>query len=431
MQLQGNAQRVTIYIGEANHWQGQSLSMALLEFLKREGASGATVTRGLAGFGAHSRIHTASIVDLSADLPIKVEWVDSAETVERLLPQVRKMVNDGMITVEEVKVIQYAPGRQPDPLAQPVHNIMRTEVVTVRPATPTEQLVTLLLRRGYRSLPVVDENGRLVGIISDGDLLRRSQLLARLDLQTSLSDEQIRRQLAELQGQTRQAVDLMTQPVVTVQATDPVRRAVTLMAARALKRLPVVDADQRLVGLVSRVDVLRVLEYHQRGAESEQEPPQSGATVAELMYRDVPTVGPAARLEEIIQALEVNHRRRVVVVDDERHVLGLITDGDLLRRSRQAAYPGLLSRLRNLIAGQPEQRTLLPDAGETAAQLMTTPVITIRTSTPLREALGLMLEHQVKRLPVVDAEGRLVGLLGRASLLYGFLGSSPEGADTP
>ena len=61
MQLQGTAQRVTVYIGEANRWQGQSLYMTLLEFLKREGTSGATVTRGLAGFGAHSRIHTATI----------------------------------------------------------------------------------------------------------------------------------------------------------------------------------------------------------------------------------------------------------------------------------------------------------------------------------------------------------------------------------
>jgi CBS domain-containing protein len=185
------------------------------------------------------------------------------------------------------------------------------------------------------------------------------------------------------------------------------------------------------VGLVSRVDVLRALEYHQRGQESDQEPPQSGTTVAELMYADVPTVGAEAKLEEIIRALEANHRRRVVVVDAERHVLGLITDGDLLRRSRQASHPGLLRRLRNLIAGQPEETGVLPDAGETAAQLMTTPVITIRTGTRLSEALRLMIEHQIKRLPVVDAEGRLVGLLGRASLLHGFLGESPEDAGTP
>jgi PII-like signaling protein len=164
MQLQGKALRVTIYIGESDHYQGKSLYMALLQLLKREGASGATVVRGLAGFGARSRIHTATILDLSTDLPIRVEWVDQTEVVERLLLQVRQMVDDGLITVEEVDVVQYAPGRQPDPLDQLVQDIMRTEVVTVVPNTSVAAIVTLLLQRGYRSLPVVDGNGRPQGI---------------------------------------------------------------------------------------------------------------------------------------------------------------------------------------------------------------------------------------------------------------------------
>ncbi len=115
MQIQGKAYRVSVYIGEDDHTQGKPLYMAILEYLKREGAAGATVVRGLAGFGAHSQIHTANIITLSADLPIKVEWVDVAERVERLLPQVRQMVNDGLITVDEVEVVQYAAGRWPNP----------------------------------------------------------------------------------------------------------------------------------------------------------------------------------------------------------------------------------------------------------------------------------------------------------------------------
>jgi CBS domain-containing protein len=424
MQLQGQAQRVTVYIGEGDHYHGQSLYMALLEFLKREGAAGATVTRGLAGFGAHSRIHTATIIDLSADLPIRVEWVDTAATVERLLPDVRKMVNDGMIMVDEVNVVQYAPGRQPDPLAQPVHNIMRTEVLTVQPETPIAQVVTLLLERGYRSLPVVANDGRLLGIITDGDLLRRANLRARLDLQTELSTADLQRQLTELQTQAKRAADVMTEPVITVKAGDAVRQAVALMAQHSLKRLPVVDPHGRLVGLISRVDVLRAVEYHQNGFAQGPELPHTGATVADLMYTDVPTVRPDAQLEEIVRALEASRRRRAVVVDADRHVLGIITDGDLLRRSQRAPQPTLLKRLRNLVTGKKEQPTALPDAGETAAHLMSTPVVTVQPDTALGEALRLMLVHQIKRLPVVDADGRLVGMLGRASLLHGLLGES-------
>ena len=74
--MQGKAYRVTIYASEGDHYRGKPLYLALLEMLRREGASGATATRGLASFGAHSRLHTASLTDLSAALPIIIEWVD-------------------------------------------------------------------------------------------------------------------------------------------------------------------------------------------------------------------------------------------------------------------------------------------------------------------------------------------------------------------
>jgi CBS domain-containing protein len=419
MQLQGKALRVIIYIGESDRYQGKALSMALLQLLKKEGAAGATVVRGLAGFGAHSRIHTATILDLSVDLPIRLEWVDQAEVVERLLPQVRQMVNDGLITVEEIDVVQYAPGRRPDPLAQPVQDVMRTEVVTVTPKTPLTEVVTLLLQKGYRSLPVVDENGRLQGIITDGDLLRRAGLAARLDWQANLSAADWQQQLAALRVPSASAADLMTTPVITVPTTAPLRQAVQQMVAHQLKRLPVVASDNgRLIGWISRIDILRTIEYHQALTAVELEQPLTGATIADLMYRDVPTVTPQATLEEILRALEHDRRRRAVVVDAERRVLGIISDGDLLRRTQQETHPGLLARLRTLVTGQPATtESSLSGSDETAVDLMTTPVITINVDDSPEEALRVMVQQGIKRLPVVDGNGRLVGLLGRASLL--------------
>ncbi len=76
MEIVGTATKVTIYIGESDRWSQKPLYMAILEMLKSEDCAGATVLRGLAGFGAHSRIHTATIVDLSADLPLVIVWVD-------------------------------------------------------------------------------------------------------------------------------------------------------------------------------------------------------------------------------------------------------------------------------------------------------------------------------------------------------------------
>ena len=421
MQMQGKAYRVSIFIGEHNHYQGKPLYVAVLEFLRKEGATGATVMRGIAGFGAHSRIHTASIVTLSADLPIVLTWIDLPERVERLLPQLRKMVGDGLITLEEVEVVQYAPGRGPDPLGQPVSDIMRTEVATVRPDTPVAEIVSLLLGRGYRSVPVVEEDGRLAGLITDGDLLQRTGLATRLDLQTNLAPGQFQHQLAELQEHGAHASDIMTRPVTGVRQSDPIRTAVQLMADHGLKRLPVTDEAGHLVGWVSRIDILRWVEYHQHGDEPPQVAPRCGVTVAELMLPNVPTVEPQAHLDEILRALEASRRRRAVVVDSERHVLGIVTDGDLLRRSRLAQNPSLVSRLRALVSGQKPDSTPLPSADDTAADLMTVPVVTIPIDTPLPEALRLMVQHGIKRLPVVDGQGRLVGLLGRASVLNGLL----------
>lgn len=426
MQLQGKALRVNIYIGESDRHQGRPLYMALLQLLKQEGAAGATVTRGLAGFGAHSRIHTAGILDLSADLPIRLEWVDQPRLVERLLPRVRQMVDAGLITVEEVDVVQYAPGRRPDPLAQPVRDVMRADVAAIGPETPVADVVTLLLQEGYRSLPVVDPNGRLQGIITDGDLLQRAGLAARLDLQAELPAPDWQAQLAALRAQGTTAADLMTAPVIAISAEADLRRAVEQMVTHGLKRLPVVDANGRLTGWISRIDILRTLEYHQPSAETGV--PEGvvaaarGASIGELMYRDVPTVGPRATLEEVLQALERDLRRRAVVIDENHRVLGIISDGDLLRRSQQAAHPGLLARLRRLMGGPAadDPQPLLA-ATETAADLMTAPAIAIPITATPDEALRLMVQHGIKRLPVVDADGRLLGLLGRASLLRGLL----------
>lgn len=420
MQLSGDAIRVTIYIGESDRFHGINLYTAILDLLRREGASGATVMRALAGFGAHSRIRTSNIEVLSTDLPIRIEWIDLPQRVERLLPQIRQMVDDGLIIEEPVKVIQYSFGRSHNPLDQAVSRIMRDEVTTAEPDSSVAQVVTLLLERGVRSLPIVDASGKLLGILTDGDLLHRAGLATRIGVQKDLPDNQASALLAALRQSTLTAGEIMTTPVVSIRGDEAVRTAVTRMVKHDLKRLPVVSEDGRLIGMVTRIDIFRTVEQHQ-GNDSDDEAPRTGRSVEALMYADAPTVGPDASLESIVQALETSRRRRVVVIDADRRVLGIITDGDLLRRSQQKHNPGLLARIRTLLVGEPPINSVLPSAGECAADLMTAPVITVQIDTPLAAALRLMAEHAVKRLPVVDTDGRFVGLLGRASVLRGLL----------
>ena len=114
--LDGEQFLVRIFLGESDQFQHTPLARALLERLRREGFAGATVTHGVAGFGATSVIHTASLVELSSDLPVVIEVVDDEAHVERLLPMLDEMVTGGaLVTVERVRVVKYAaaPKRPP------------------------------------------------------------------------------------------------------------------------------------------------------------------------------------------------------------------------------------------------------------------------------------------------------------------------------
>jgi PII-like signaling protein len=107
MKMEGEGQLLRIFIGESDRWEGSSLHEAIVRRARELGLAGATVLRGLAGFGAHSRIHTAKILRLSADLPVVIEIVDKDERVERFLPELDRMVGEGMITLEKVRVLAY------------------------------------------------------------------------------------------------------------------------------------------------------------------------------------------------------------------------------------------------------------------------------------------------------------------------------------
>ena len=111
--LTGEQVMARVFIGESDKWHHQPLSLALLERLRREGFAGATVFHGVAGFGAHSVVHTAQILRLSQDLPVVIEVVDTAEQMDRLVPILDEMVGEGLVTMEKVRVLKYAPGTKP------------------------------------------------------------------------------------------------------------------------------------------------------------------------------------------------------------------------------------------------------------------------------------------------------------------------------
>lgn len=115
MRLDGEGQLLRIFIGEKDRWHGKPLYEAIVLLARARGLAGATVLRGIEGFGADSHLHTDRILRLSDDLPIVVEIVDHEDRITPLLPLLDEMVSEGMVTVERVRVIAYRDSRsRPD-----------------------------------------------------------------------------------------------------------------------------------------------------------------------------------------------------------------------------------------------------------------------------------------------------------------------------
>ena len=422
--LLGKAKRVRIYFNEGDLHAHQPVYVSLLALLRKEGAAGATVVRAIEGFGASGKTHTDRWVELLDRLPLTIEWIDNAQRVARLLPAIKEMVGGGLITVEDTEVVLYSahPVRDVSALLR-VSDVMSRDVVSVAPDASIRKVVECMLGKTYRAIPVVDQ-GIPVGIVTNSDLVKRGGLSMRVELLSSLSDQELQSEFARLtQGKTT-AADVMTPGPVTVHPTTSLTQLAEMMSTRRLKRLPVVDDRGLLVGMVGRFDILRttIKDYD----APKEAPPEIklalAAPAARSMRTDVPTVFPSTSLPEVVQAVISSRLNRCLIVDDGRHVLGAITDAELLERITPALRP---SALRSLVQRLPfvhpkpaELATKQHATAQLAADLRVD-VPVIDQATPLRQAIATMLDGNHKILAVVDSEKRLVGVLDRADVLHG------------
>jgi PII-like signaling protein len=107
MTIEGDALDLRIFVGEADRWEGRPLHEAILHLLLDRGMAGATVLRGIEGFGRNAHLHTSKLLRLSEDLPIVIEVIDAAERIRAVLPDLDPMIGDGLITVAPVEVVAY------------------------------------------------------------------------------------------------------------------------------------------------------------------------------------------------------------------------------------------------------------------------------------------------------------------------------------
>ena len=229
-------------------------------------------------------------------------------------------------------------------------DVMTAEVVTVAPETPVPQIVGLLLSRGISGVPVVDAEGALVGVVSEGDLLHRVELgtekrrggwRAFFTGTATLAEEYVRSHGAV-------ASDVMTRQVVSVTPATPLGEIADLMAEKRIKRVPVLDGG-KLVGIVSRANLLRAF------ASQQPDAPAPAAV-------DDKTIREALLAELGRQTWSRRAENTVVVSEGVVHLWGLVATPEELRALELAAQavPGVQSVRNHMIVLSEEPYPLFP-----------------------------------------------------------------------
>lgn len=410
-QLTGKkAKRLMIYIGESDKWRGKALHVALLETLRAQGMAGATVTRGLAGFGAHSIVHTANILTLSMDLPLIIQAIDTPEKIESVLKVIAPMVGEGLITLDDVEVVKYTHRYlNPLPADKRVADVMTRKVISLTDTMPVAQAWETMLKHLLKALPVLNKNGEVVGILTDEDLLDRAGLEQHLSIAERLDEKTLQAELNGLRASPLKVADVMTSPAITVRGDEPLSVAAARMAEHRIKRLPVLDEQGKLIGVLSRVDVLRQVVSEEAKRRAAKAPRGAARTLGDIMIPEIPTIEQDAPLADVVARFLEAGTRRLIVVNEAGQPLGLISDADAVTRVQPASQKGVLQALRG--------GKNVPDEKITASQLMSGKVLSASPDTSLTEATHLMLSQKRKWMVVVDANGKAIGLVDRQMLL--------------
>jgi CBS domain-containing protein len=423
LSLMKEAKRLRIYIGESDRWRGKALDAELLEMLRAKGMAGATVFRGLAGFGAHSHIRTARIEVLSMDLPVIVEVIDLPEKIEAILEVVYPMVREGLITIEDVQIVKYTHRfLNPLPADRLVSEVMTRDVISLNSDLPIQQAWKQMLESRVKATPVVDRSGTVVGILTDEDLLERAGIQQRLSIAIRMDAEEINQELQSLESSPLKVADVMTRPVVTVLAEETLGIATSRMVKSGLKRLPVTDNNGKLVGMLSRLDILRQVANMPLSVHPAQLPVGAIKTVEDVMSKDIPMVNQDEDLATIIEKFAKSDSHRLIVVDSQGKAIGLLSDSDVVTRVQPAKRKNILDALRQI--GKPAP------GKETAFDLMSPGPLTVPPDLPVVEAVKTMLGKSRKWMVVVNENEKPLGLVDRQILLEsisGFYKTAPSG----
>jgi CBS domain-containing protein len=424
---------IEIFTNEDARHRNKPVADAVIQYIRDlKIAARCIVTRGIAGCYEGGEVSMGRLEILSFNLPIRIYIVLPAAETEQVLDGLDEMVGTGIIALHDLKVISHKATNPFFPRQIMVRDAMTPLPQRVRGESPLSDAARLLLSSIFTGLPVVDRDDRPVGVITQGDLISKGGLPLRLGLLSESGQEGIAAIMNQLDRQ--RVVEIMTKPATIIAEDRPLTEAVDTMLSKGLKRLPVVDKTGRLVGMLSRLDIFKTVmrEAPDWDAFRAQEiEVKNLRIVADILRRDTHTVFPDTTMDKVIRVIDDNDIQRVAVVDAEGKLLGLISDRDLLVyfKPDQEGLRYLFSKVTQPFrTDTPAQDIEQRLAATKACDVMSTDSITIREGALIEEAIRLMTEKTLKRLPVVDDTGCFKGMISRDSLLRTGFGRSESSA---
>ena len=320
-----NYKMITIFSGEDVKWQAKPLYQAIIEYISGlEISARCIVSKGIAGSYENGEIVTLAFRKFSLNMPVKVEIMLPAKKVKLILPTLEKMVTDGIVAVAKLTVHSFKSSTCLIQYQLKVYDVMTVTVEAVTTTTTVEEVVRKMLTMSLKSVPVVDERGRVQGIITQNNLITCLPMPMRLGLLARLEQTKVEVYLNKLP--LFSAREIMSHPVVTIKESQYLYEAIQLMLEHNLKRIPVVNEECILTGMLSRIDIFRIItkQIPMRQTLKEQK------VIAGVKNRETEIVFPETPLSEVIEVMYNKEIQRLAVVDRNKRLLGIISDYDLL-----------------------------------------------------------------------------------------------------
>jgi CBS domain-containing protein len=411
-----------IFTSEESRYKGKPLYLEIVNLVNQQKISARChVTKSIAGCYENGEIATHGIEVLSFNMPLEITVIMPQHESVRLLPLIEEMVDEGLMTVEDQEVHWHKCRKRMIPRQIRVRDVMTPAPRTLAMDAPASEAMRILLGARFHGIPVVDAQNRPVGMVTHGDLFRHPAMPIKVGLLRNLDPGQLCTMEKVLAGTS--LGDLMSKPLVTIKEDELLAKAVDVMLDQDLKRLPVVDGNGGITGILSRLDVFKTImdknpdwvTFDHHGVKL-----QELALVKDAMRTDTPTLPPSAPIWDAIKLIDTTSILRVAVVDPEGKLLGLVSERVLLA-AFSAHKGGLLDLIVNKLSftalARKHAEMLKAMRAGTVGEIMLKDIYSVTEEEPIEAALQLMVEKKLKRVPVLDGQGRFKGMLTRDSLL--------------